>query len=102
MKSTKTLDNKGLTLVEVLLAVFVLAIIVVPLLHSFVSSHRINGKSKQYMRATTLAQDEMEIFERERVADLINQDKFDYDDGNGNPVEPNSDGVYTFIRKIPA
>ncbi|MBD5519723.1 MAG: prepilin-type N-terminal cleavage/methylation domain-containing protein [Lachnospiraceae bacterium] len=99
MKSTKTLDNKGFTLIEVLLAVFVLAIVIVPLFHSFVSSHRINGKSKQYMRATTLAQDEMEIFEREKIADLIDPDKFDYLGEDGNPVQPDSDGVYTFIRE---
>lgn len=98
MKSTKTLDNKGFTLIEVLLAVFVLAIVIVPLFHSFVSSHRINGKSKQYMRATTLAQDEMEIFERERVADLIDQDKFDYCGEDGKPVKPDDYGRYVFIR----
>lgn len=97
MKNTKTLDNKGFTLVEVLLAVFVLAIVVVPLLHSFVSSHRINGKSRQYMRATTLAQDEMEIFEREKIADIIASNK--YQGVEGNPIEPNSSGVYTFVRE---
>lgn len=100
MKSTKTIDNKGFTLVEVLLAVFVLAIVVVPLLHSFVSSHRINGKSKQYMRATTLAQDEMEIFERERIADLVDSPKYGYlgEDGK-KPVQPDGDGKYVFVRK---
>ena len=99
MKSTKTLDNKGFTLIEVLIAVFVLAIVVVPLLHSFVSSHRINGKSKQYMRATTLAQDEMEIFEREKVANLIDPTKYDYIGEDGDPVQPDSNGRYVFVRE---
>ncbi|MDE6663491.1 MAG: prepilin-type N-terminal cleavage/methylation domain-containing protein [Lachnospiraceae bacterium] len=99
MKSTKTLDNKGFTLIEVLIAVFVLAIVVVPLLHSFVSSHRINGKSKQYMRATTLAQDEMEIFEREKIENLIDPTKYDYLDKNGDPIQPGSDGSYVFVRE---
>lgn len=104
MKSAKTSDNKGFTLIEVLLAVFVLAIVVVPLLHSFVSAHRINGKSKQYMRATTLAQDEMEIFEREKVADLIDPTKFTYlgEDDEGNPLpqpEANDNGKYIFVKE---
>lgn len=99
MKSTKTIDNKGFTLVEVLIAVFVLAIVVVPLLHSFVSSHRINGKSKQYMRATTLAQDEMEIFERERVENLIDPTKYDYLGEDGDPVQPDGNGRYVFVRE---
>ncbi|MBD5445051.1 MAG: prepilin-type N-terminal cleavage/methylation domain-containing protein [Lachnospiraceae bacterium] len=99
MKSTKTLDNKGFTLIEVLIAVFVLAIVVVPLLHSFVSSHRVNGKSKQYMRATTLAQDEMEIFEREKVANLIDPTKYDYLGEDGDPVQPDGNGRYVFVRE---
>lgn len=99
MKSTKTLDNNGFTLLEVLIAVLVLAIVVVPLLHSFVSSHRINSKSKQYMRATTLAQDEMEIFEKEKIEDLIDPAKFSYEGEDGNPPQPGSNGTYVFIRK---
>lgn len=96
----KTSDNKGFTLVEVIIAVMVLAVVIVPLFHSFVSSHRINGKSKQYMRATTLAQDEMEIFERQKIADLIDPTKFTYVGEDGNPPQPDdSDGRYVFIRK---
>lgn len=91
----KTSDNKGFTLIELLIAVILLAIVIVPMLHSFVSSHRINGRSKQYMRATTLAQDEMEIFEKEKIEDLTDSDKFDY---TWTGPEVNSDGSYEFIR----
>ena len=95
MKSIKKSDNNGFTLIEVLVAVLVLAVVVVPLLHSFVSSHRINAKGKQYMRATTLAQDEMEVFEKEKIADLVDGSSgFVYDEITG----PDSDGCYTFVR----
>ena len=60
----KKQNNKGFTLIELLVAITVLAIVITPLLHSFVSSHRVNAKSKQLMRATTLAQNEMELFEK--------------------------------------
>ena len=53
-------SNKGFTLVEVLVAIMILAIIVVPLLSAFVVSARTNAKARQTMRATTLAQNVME------------------------------------------
>lgn len=53
-------SNAGFSLVELLIAVTILAIIVIPLLHMFVTSTRINVKSRQTLRATTVAQDIME------------------------------------------
>ena len=97
MKHIKSSDNNGFTLLEVLIAVMILAIVIVPMLHSFVSSHRINSKSKQYMRATTLAQDEMEIFERSDMEEILGM----VDDGTYEMEEPAPDdnGCYFFSRK---
>lgn len=53
-------SNAGFSLVELLIAVTILAIIVIPLLHMFITSTRINVKSRQMLRATTVAQDIME------------------------------------------
>lgn len=53
-------SNAGFSLVELLIAVTILAIIVIPLLHMFVTSSKINVKSRQTLRATTVAQDIME------------------------------------------
>ncbi len=64
-------DNKGFSLLELLIAVAVLAIVIVPMLRGFVSSYRVNARSRRLMRATTLAQDEMEIFEKEKLEDLL-------------------------------
>lgn len=47
-------------MVELLIAVVILAIIVIPLMNLFVSSNRINMKSRKTLRATTAAQDIME------------------------------------------
>lgn len=55
----KSMDA-GFSLVELLIAVTILAIIVAPLLHMFVTSTKINVKSRQTLRATTVAQDIME------------------------------------------
>lgn len=100
----KKQNNKGFTLIELLVAITVLAIVITPLLHSFVSSHRVNAKSKQLMRATTLAQNEMEIFEKEKIEDLIAMtDKSDpskkmYAVTVPDLTNPASDGKYVFKR----
>lgn len=102
-------SDKGFTLLELLIAVSILAIIIVPLLRGFVSSHRVNAKSRHLMRATTLAQNEMEIFEKEKLEDLLVMEETD---AAGNKVpryvvddtefETDADGdkhpVYKFTR----
>lgn len=72
-------DNKGFTLLEVLVAVIILAIVVVPMLRSFVTAYRVNARSREMMRATTLAQNEMEIFEKEKLEVLLDDTIYDYD-----------------------
>lgn len=100
-------DNKGFTLLEVLVAVIILAIIVVPMLRSFVTAYRVNARSREMMRATTLAQNEMEIFEKEKLEVLLDDTIYDYDvddsvtytstdDATGETMEHI---VYTFKRE---
>lgn len=92
-------NNKGFTLLELMLAVIILAIVIAPMLRGFVSSHRVNARSRHFMRATTLAQNEMEIFEKEKLEDLLNDTKYDVDDTT---LKTDSNGdqhtVYTFKR----
>lgn len=52
--------NAGFSLAELLIAVTILAIIAIPLLHMFATSAKINVKSRQTLRATTVAQNIME------------------------------------------
>lgn len=57
------LNNSGFSLVELLIAVTILAIIVTPLLHSFVTAIRTNAKARNTMHATAIAENVMEEFE---------------------------------------
>lgn len=72
----KRTDNRGFSLIELLIAVCIMSIVVIPLLNAFVSSYRVNAKSRLVMRATTLAQNEMEIFEKESIETLCNAEKY--------------------------
>lgn len=56
-------DNRGLTLLELLVGVAILAVIVTPLLHTFVTGANTARKSKQYRDATLAAQNIIEQIE---------------------------------------
>lgn len=65
--------NAGFSLVELLIAVIVLAIIIVPFSRSFISSSRMNGNSRRLQRATTVAQDIVEGLKAYNIDELKEQ-----------------------------
>lgn len=71
-------NNKGFTLVEVIIAIMILAVVVAPLLSLFVQSVRMNTASRRRMNATSIAEDIMEGIKLYDVADITRQ--FDYPD----------------------
>ena len=87
-------SNKGFTLVEVLVAILILAIIVVPLLSAFVMSAKTNAKARQTLRATTLAQnvmEELKAYSLETSANHHNKTK------TGNFVVANAENSYETV-----
>ena len=70
-RANKKSNNHGLSLVELLIAVTILAIIIVPLLHAFVSSARLNLKSQRTMKSTMIAETIMEEFKELSVEELV-------------------------------
>lgn len=60
MRKALKADNRGLTLVELLLGVAILAVIVVPLLHTFITGANTVKKSKVHSDATLAAQNIIE------------------------------------------
>lgn len=94
-KSIKN-NNTGFTLLEVLVAVIILAVVSVPLLRSFATAAQTNRKSKIEEKCTTAAENVFESFRDVPVEELIN--KFDIDDDN--KVEYDADDeTYTFTIK---
>ena len=66
----RQVNNAGFSLVELLIAIVILSIIVVPLLHSFVTAARTNAKSRNTMHATAIAEDVMEQFEAHTLEEM--------------------------------
>ena len=64
-------NNKGISLTELIVAVAVLAIIIVPLLHSFVSAARLNGVARNTLEATSVAENIMEEFNDTTVDTMV-------------------------------
>lgn len=64
-------NNKGFSLVELLVAIALLAIIALPVFSSFITSARINRESRQLMLATDMAQTIMEGFADKSFKDIM-------------------------------
>lgn len=68
-------NNKGFTLLELLVTVVILALITAPFLSSFVSASKTNAKSKRIQEANELSQHIIEQFKGSSVERVVN----DYD-----------------------
>ncbi len=71
----KKMNNKGLTLVEVIVAVAILSFAILPLMYTFVYTTRFNAKSREQQRATSAAEALMENYKAYPLAEI--NSKFD-------------------------
>ena len=85
---TDQMNNQGLTLLELLIAVIILAIIVIPFLNSFVISAKTNSRAAKTHRATTVAQNIVEGFKAGSLADVMWQ--MNYPEIDFHVVSPDS------------
>ena len=70
MKMRKELNNKGFSLVELLIATIILGIVVAPLLHTFVTAANTTARSRQLGDATLLGENVAEMVETIPMNDL--------------------------------
>ncbi len=72
------LNNKGLSLIELLIAIAILSIVVVVFYEGFIVSAKVNSKAKVQHQATSLAQDIMEAFKSQDMDKLMMQFEHPY------------------------
>lgn len=80
-------DNKGMSLVEVLVAIVILSVAIAPIIYTFVYTTKFNAKAKIKQRAISAAStvmENMKAYDLEKVYEMFSVD----DDGN--PVSPSS------------
>lgn len=75
MKKRIQQDNGGFSLIELIVAVVILAFVVAPILGAFVSSARTNGRSQRVLSATTAGQNIMEEVKGTPLETLIKAEK---------------------------
>ncbi len=66
-------NDSGFTLLELLIAILILAVVMVPMLNSFVVNARVNRKAKIKLRSTMIAQDIMEGLKGYSTDDIYKQ-----------------------------
>lgn len=90
-QSTETretkLNNKGFSLLEVLVAVIILSIVSIPIIRSFATVAKTNADAKILLRVTDSAENMMENLEYKTLDELI--DRYDGSDANPVTVYPN-------------
>ncbi len=69
----RKLNNKGLTLIEILIAMTLLTIAIVPMMRGFIQVNRYGEKGRNLQQATTIAQTAMENCKAYNIADIHNK-----------------------------
>lgn len=67
----RKLNNRGFSLLELLVGVTILAIVVVPLIHAFVSSAATSTKAKRLRSETIAAQNILESYQATSIGELL-------------------------------
>lgn len=91
----KKRKNGGFTLVELIVAVALFAIVIGPLFRAFSSSIQANSRARGVLKATQMAQSVLDNIERYNVQEL--RDDMPYADVTGNILPPGC-GTVTFTR----
>lgn len=80
------LNNVGMSLVEVVIAMAIMSIVILPVLHTFVQSARYNATARMRQQTTAAAQTVMENFKAYSVQEICDQfdaDTFNVSRGSG-------------------
>ena len=101
MKMRKELNNRGFSLVELMIATVILAIIVAPLLHSFVTAAKTTAKSHQMGEITLASENIAEAMEAAPLKGLLSSEvsakKYFVGATEVSLYSYNEDGTYTKI-----
>ncbi len=71
-KVIEKLNNKGFSLVEVIVSIAIIAVLAAPIIYSFMSAEKVNQKSKTVQEATLIAQNTLESFKASNTPTMIN------------------------------
>lgn len=91
----KQKNNKGFSLLEVLVAIIILSIVSIPVIRSFATVAKTNAQSKILLRATDGAENVMENIKYQTLDDLIAR----YSISGNNTITVDANGKYDMVIK---
>lgn len=100
----KYTNSYGFTLLEVLIAVIIMAIVSIPLVHSFASAARTSSRARLKMRATNAAENIMEDLKAlslEEIVEKYGDDSVTYPNKAGLNPAVSGDVAYEFVLDYP-
>ena len=98
----RKLNNVGMSLVEVIIAMAILSVVILGVLHSFVYSARLNARSRERQQTMAAAQTVMEYFKAYSVQSVyddftgVSGSGFSLNEGNGTTCTGTPGGYMTF------
>ena len=91
-------DQKGFTLIELILTIAILAVVTIPILSYFTDAAKHNARSRQKQNASVVAQDVLEEFKNTKYSlddpDVVCSAQPDWTKGTA----PDAEGVYTLTQ----
>lgn len=91
-------NNKGFSLVELIIVVAILAIAAIPLMRSMSMASRVNAKAQSIQNATSLAE---RVMEEAKTLDFADMEKQDAEEiAKGNPTRFFSGGIYSYTSPV--
>ena len=92
----RKLNNKGISLVEILVTVIIVALLTSPIINSFIQAITVNSKARLMQNGTAVAEDTAELFKVFDVDALVETYSSDLYKEAGVEVEKDNTGICTF------
>ncbi len=89
-------DNRGFSLLELIISILILALIIPPLLNHFIASMRINAEAKQVQNQNILAQNLMEELKGKSLEVILQE--YNYPEGGAVTYEAKPDGSGGYLK----
>lgn len=102
-------DNKGMSLIEILVTLAIISIIAAPLLNSFLNAMKTNSRARLIQNGTSAAQDVAEMFKAFEVEEMVKRYEeegitVDYDEDTGvylfNDIAIEGDNGENFVADV--
>lgn len=99
MQRARTGDNRGFSLLEIIVSIVILALLLPPLLNHFMAAMRVNAEAKQVQNQNILAQSLMEEIKGKNIEDISKEFNYPKDGLDSFEAKPDGSGGYLRVQE---